>query len=135
MGDEDRQKRLDELVKEYIDTRDAIQRLFEEEKSLHLPYKPVSVDKIEVLDEYEDSRRNYEIEKSKVKANRTQLSEDLKRLRVGIARLIEVTGVWVKSGNFAVGVYQDAWGGMHSEVDIKEWSENLTELKDRLNYT
>ena len=136
MSDEDRQKKLDELVKEYIDTRDAIQRLFDEEKELHLPYKPVAVDNIGLLDEYENSRRNYEIEKSKVKANRAQLEEDLKRVRVGIARLIEVTGVRVKSGAYAVGVYADAGGGgIHSELEIVEWSENMPKLKNRLSYS
>lgn len=134
MDSEGRQEKLDELVKEYIDTRDAVQHLSEEEKKLCLPYKPTAVEKIGLLDEYENSRRNYEIEKSKVKANRIQLMEDLRRVTVEIARLIEVNEVWVKSGDYAVGVYADACGGMHSEVEVRDWSEDLPELKDRLSY-
>ena len=140
---ENKEHQLEQLVSNYIRFKDVLQSVKKEEEELRStwPKKPTAVSSLAALNDFYEADKQCRTKLKDIDLTKTGLLNNIKETGIAIIQAIPVKNVWVKVNsfeikdvNYAVGYYYDVWGGGHSELAIREWSDDLPELTDRTYY-
>lgn len=72
------------------------------------------------------------VKESDIKTLETQLrviDHSIHYTLEALKNALPLSNIWVKAGK-----YGDTWGGWHTELSIRDWQEDLPELKDHTYY-
>lgn len=129
-----RDEQLLELVNAYVAIELEFREVEARQQQIYKPQKPTQITSLTGLDIFVAKRKKYEEAESCCRELRAECIRRLTQLKCQIINLLPDSNVWVKAGDYAVGKFQDAWGGLHTEIKVIKWEDTLPPLTDKLYY-
>jgi len=131
---QEQEKALYHAVITYVEYKERIAILRDGLSKLAPPPRPHSASSLSELYSYKEATESYESRRKQMENRKDEALRKLLEVKERIIKLIPVSKCWVKVGGWAVSTYFDTWGGGHMEVEVRPWSDNLPEQRDRTYY-
>lgn len=114
--------------REYSEAQALTHELIEKE-----PIKPKSAT-LEEARQLAQEIQDWEAEQKKSLALTRSAFSVWCRARADLLTAIPLPNIWIRVGDYAVGKFYDVWGGGHYEIAVRDWQDDLPELKDQTYY-
>ena len=124
------------LVNAYMDAKTNYDtwHLKRQDLTHRRPETPLQFNSLAEADKFKVILDDYEAGIEAMEREETDCVKQMAALGKQILNLLKVKNAWVKAGDYAVGFYCDTWGGMHYELEVRRWSEDLPKLPDHTYY-